>query len=145
MYMLHGRRVLKIMKSEYMLVRHIFKSKWDPISSIMPPEIIPMSGFPYSCSGFLQHLLLTLTLHTLPVFFRIIFIFTHIYRHCLSYLHNHLFWAEPVLQFCRRENMRDTKKDIAFLLVWDKDSYTERLLVLLPCTCVLQPGLIHLY
>jgi hypothetical protein len=29
------------------------------------------------------------------------------------------------------------------LLVWDKD--TERFLVLLPCTCVLQPRLVHLY
>jgi hypothetical protein len=30
-----------------------------------------------------------------------------------------------VLQFCWRENVRDNKKGIAFLLVWDKDSYTE--------------------
>jgi hypothetical protein len=51
----------------------------------------------------------------------------------------------PLLQFCWRENMRDSKKDIAFLLAWDKDSYTERFLPLLPCTCVLQPQLFHLY
>jgi hypothetical protein len=50
-----------------------------------------------------------------------------------------------VIQFCFRKNIRDNKKDIAFLLVWDKDSYTDRLLVLLPCTCVLQPKLIYLY
>jgi hypothetical protein len=31
------------------------------------------------------------------------------------------------------------------LLAWDKDSYTERFLALLPCTCVLQPKLVHLY
>jgi hypothetical protein len=30
------------------------------------------------------------------------------------------------------------------LLVWDKDSYTESL-VLLPCTCILQPILVHFY
>jgi hypothetical protein len=30
-------------------------------------------------------------------------------------------------------------------LVWDKDSYTERLLALLPCTCVLQTTFVHLY
>jgi hypothetical protein len=30
------------------------------------------------------------------------------------------------------------------LLVWDKDSYTERSLALLPCTCVLQSTLVHL-
>jgi hypothetical protein len=31
------------------------------------------------------------------------------------------------------------------LLVWDKDSYTERFLALLPCICVLQPTLVHHY
>jgi hypothetical protein len=31
------------------------------------------------------------------------------------------------------------------LLVRDKDSYTQWFLVLLPCTCVLQPKLIHVY
>jgi hypothetical protein len=51
----------------------------------------------------------------------------------------------PLLQFCWRENIRVNKKDIAFLLVWDKDSYTERFLALLPCTCVLQTELVHLY
>jgi hypothetical protein len=55
-----------------------------------------------------------------------------------------LFWP-LVLLFCWRKNIGDNKKDIAFLLVWDKDSYTERFLALLPCTCVLQPKLIHLY
>jgi hypothetical protein len=30
------------------------------------------------------------------------------------------------------------------LLVWDKDSYTERFLALLPCTSVLQPELVQL-
>jgi hypothetical protein len=43
------------------------------------------------------------------------------------------------------KNLRDKKKDISFLLVWDKDSYTERFLVLLPCTCVLQPTLVCFY
>jgi hypothetical protein len=31
-----------------------------------------------------------------------------------------------------------------FLLFWDKDSYIERFLALLPCTCILQPTLVHL-
>jgi hypothetical protein len=43
------------------------------------------------------------------------------------------------LQFCLRENLRENKKDIAFLLVWSKASYT-----VLPSTCMLQPTLIHL-
>jgi hypothetical protein len=30
-----------------------------------------------------------------------------------------------VLWFCWRENINDDKKDIVFLLVWDKDNYTE--------------------
>jgi hypothetical protein len=34
---------------------------------------------------------------------------------------------------------------MVFLLVWNKDSYTGRFLVLLPCTCVLQPTLVLLY
>jgi hypothetical protein len=34
---------------------------------------------------------------------------------------------------------------MVFLLVWDKDSYTGIFFVLFPCTCVLQPTLVHLY
>jgi hypothetical protein len=48
------------------------------------------------------------------------------------------------LWFCWRENIRDNKKNMAFFLVWDKDSYTERFLALVPCTCVLQTILVHL-
>jgi hypothetical protein len=51
----------------------------------------------------------------------------------------------PLSQFCWRESISDNKKNIAFLLPWDKDSYTERFLELLPCTCVLQPTQVHLY
>jgi hypothetical protein len=39
--------------------------------------------------------------------------------------------------FVEEKNIRDNKKDRAFLLAWDRDSYTERFLALLPCTCVL--------
>jgi hypothetical protein len=66
------------------------------------------------------------------------------YSSCLLTLH---FWAESVLplvlQFYWRENIRGNKKDIVFLLVWDKDSYTKRFLALVPCTCVLKSTLIH--
>jgi hypothetical protein len=71
--------------------------------------------------------------------------------HCLYHLSPHphpRFQAElfcPLLWFCWRENIRDNKEDTSFLLVCDKDSYIERFLVLLSCTCVLQPTLIHLY
>jgi hypothetical protein len=50
-----------------------------------------------------------------------------------------------VLRFCWRENIKDNKKDIVFLLVWDKYSYTEKFLALLPCTCVLQLTMVHFY
>jgi hypothetical protein len=51
----------------------------------------------------------------------------------------------PLLQFCWKEDISNNKKDIALLLVWDKESYTERFLALVSCTSVLQPKLIHLY
>jgi hypothetical protein len=51
----------------------------------------------------------------------------------------------PLLWFCWLEKKRDNKKDIELLLAWDKSSYTGRFLALLPCTCVLQPKLVHLY
>jgi hypothetical protein len=31
----------------------------------------------------------------------------------------------PLLWFCWRENIRDNKKDISVLLIWDKDIYTK--------------------
>jgi hypothetical protein len=59
------------------------------------------------------------------------------------------FWTEPILPSCSpillQRKHRDNKKDIAFLLVWGKNSCTERFLALLPCTCVLQPTLVHFY
>jgi hypothetical protein len=75
--------------------------------------------------------------------FFIIFTFT---QHVYTLPH---FWVDLfcplVLCFCWRENIRYNKKDTAFLLVWDKDSYTQRSTELLPCTCVSQPSSVHLY
>jgi hypothetical protein len=51
----------------------------------------------------------------------------------------------PFLWFCWRENISDNKKDREFLLAGDKDSYTKRFLLLLLCTYILQPALVHLY
>jgi hypothetical protein len=48
------------------------------------------------------------------------------------------------LQFCRRKNIKDGKKDMAFCQFEIKIAVWE-ILVLLPCTCVLQPKLVHLY
>jgi hypothetical protein len=47
-------------------------------------------------------------------------------------------FCPPILWFHRRNNIKDNKKNMAFLLVWDKDSYTGRFFVLFPCICVLQ-------
>jgi hypothetical protein len=43
------------------------------------------------------------------------------------------------------ENIRNNKKEIAFWLAYEKDSYSERFLALLPCTCVPQSELVHVY
>jgi hypothetical protein len=50
-----------------------------------------------------------------------------------------------LLWFCWRESIRDNKRDILFLLLWDKDSYTKRCLALFPCTCILQLTLVCFY
>jgi hypothetical protein len=84
------------------------------------------------------------------VFCFIVFTFTHMHIHYLSHLppsttcRQNLF-CFLVLWFFWRENIRDNKKRIASLLLWDKHSYSEIFLALLPCTCVLQSTLVHLY
>jgi hypothetical protein len=54
-------------------------------------------------------------------------------------------WAEHVLWFCRRKNIKEKTRNMTFLLVWDKDSYTESFLIFFPCIYVLQSQLVHLY
>jgi hypothetical protein len=44
-----------------------------------------------------------------------------------------------VLRFCGRENRKDKKKNVSFLFVWDKGSYTESLLVIFPEIYVILP------
>jgi hypothetical protein len=66
---------------------------------------------------------------------------THTHTHTYRALRQNMFWP-LILQFCW-ENIRDNKKDIAFLQVWDKDNYTE-LLGFLTYTYVLEPTLVHL-
>jgi hypothetical protein len=80
-------------------------------------------------------------------FYFIVLTFTYTCIHCLLHLLHPLLPSRfcPLLQLCWRENISDNKKDISFLLIWDKDSYTERIIVLLPCACVLQPTLVHFY
>jgi hypothetical protein len=38
-----------------------------------------------------------------------------------------------VFPFCRRKNIRDNQRNMVFLLIWDKGSYTRRFLVFFPC------------
>jgi hypothetical protein len=96
------------------------------------------------------------SLFILSFFYFIISTFTYMCIYYLGHLppnpapHTHILLGRTcsalfILWFCWRENIGDNKKNTTFLLVWDKDSYVERLLVLLPCTCVLQPTLVHLY
>jgi hypothetical protein len=85
------------------------------------------------------------------LFYFIILTFTYMCIHCLGHLFfppqrsGHNLFCPLVLRFCWRENIRDNKKDIVFLLVWDKDSYPNRFLALLRCPCTLQPTLVVLY
>jgi hypothetical protein len=65
---------------------------------------------------------------------------THHHHPVLGRTYSSLFFSNYV----EGKNIGDNKKDIAFLLVWDKDS-TKRFLVLLPCTCILQLTLVHFY
>jgi hypothetical protein len=77
-----------------------------------------------------------------PLF--IVFTFIHMFIYCLGHSPSipcphfsspSLLYTHPtsrqnlfcplVLQLCWRENIRDNKKDVAFLLVWDKDNYTD--------------------
>jgi hypothetical protein len=84
----------------------------------------------------------------LPNFFWFTYSFIHMCIHCLGHLSPEppaLSLPTPQIQFCWREDISNNKKDIAILLVWDKDNKTESFLALLPCKCVLQPELVHLY
>jgi hypothetical protein len=46
---------------------------------------------------------------------------------------------DPVLWFCRRKNIKGKKRNMTFLLVWNKDSYTGRFLVVPMHICVITP------
>jgi hypothetical protein len=84
----------------------------------------------------------------LPFCIFIIFTFIHMCIHSLGPLPHRPplpLFCPFVLWFCVRENIENNKKDIAFLLVWDKDSHTERFLAFLQCTCILQSSLVRLY
>jgi hypothetical protein len=54
-------------------------------------------------------------------------------------------FCPPILWFCGRKNIKDKMRNVAFLLVWDKDSYTGRFLVLFLCMYILQSQLVKLY
>jgi hypothetical protein len=77
-------------------------------------------------------------------FYFIIFTLTHMCIHCF---HPQLLGRTCSALFSDfvEEKTRDNKEVILLLLVWDKDSYIEKFLTLLPCTCVLQPTLVRLY
>jgi hypothetical protein len=44
-----------------------------------------------------------------------------------------------LLWLCWSGNIRGNKKDIALLRLWDKYSYSEKFLALIPCTCYCKP------
>jgi hypothetical protein len=70
--------------------------------------------------------------------FHCFYIYSHVYTLFVPPLP--CFQAETVpplvLEFCWRESIGDNKKDSSFLLIWGKNSYTERFLALLPSACI---------
>jgi hypothetical protein len=52
---------------------------------------------------------------------------------------NPLPWARLILPFCSLilQNRKEKKKNMTFMLVWGKDSYTGSFLVIFPCIYVL--------
>jgi hypothetical protein len=84
----------------------------------------------------------------------IIFTFTYVCTHYLGHFSTPLPLIPMPLQnllhplplrFCWRKNIKDKKKNIAFLLVWDEVSSTGRFFVLFLYIYILQPKLVHLY
>jgi hypothetical protein len=47
--------------------------------------------------------------------------------------------------FVEIKNIKDKRRNMMFLLVWDKDSYIGSFFVLFPCIYVLQLQLVHLF
>jgi hypothetical protein len=95
----------------------------------------------------------------------IIFAFTYMCMHYLHHIHppipfpatsplprvstlphTHSFRIYSVLLLSNfiKEKTKDKKKNMTFLLVWDKYSCTGSFFVLFPCIYVLQPQLVHL-
>jgi hypothetical protein len=99
---------------------------------------------------FYNYLYLPFNINIFLNFYFIIFTFTYMYTHYLGHLPlsscsgKNLF-CPLVLLFCWRKNIYSNKKDIMFFIVWDEESYIGGFLALFPCTCVLQPILLHLY
>jgi hypothetical protein len=90
------------------------------------------------CAGTMMFLLLWLCSTDLKIFFS----FIHMCMHCFR----HFYPQAPILPLPPKSSSLpgNNNRDSVFAS-WDKDSYTEWFLALLPCTSVLQPELIHLY
>jgi hypothetical protein len=59
--------------------------------------------------------------------------------------HTQKLFCPPVLKFYRKKPIKNRKRNMTFLLVLDKDSYTRRFLVLFPYVYELQPQLVYLF
>jgi hypothetical protein len=66
-------------------------------------------------------------------------------HHCQTPTLGQNLFCSPVVIFWRGENIKDNRRNMVFLLVWDEDSCTGKFLVLFPCIYVLQPQLVHFY
>jgi hypothetical protein len=91
------------------------------------------------CCFYFSYLIFLIFYFFSPLILSFLHLLTYLYivcatRHSFPYLQAELF-LPLFLWFCWRENIRDNKKNISFLLFWCKESFTERFLVLLSCTC----------
>jgi hypothetical protein len=113
-------------------------------------------GWEYDHCRYLLHKIKpSLTLFTILLvdFFLIVFTLTHMCIHCVGNLLPSSCPPSTSRQnlFCLlfsnfvEEKTYEIIRKTVFLLVGTKNCLTERCLVLLPCTCVLQPTLVRLY
>jgi hypothetical protein len=74
-------------------------------------------------------------------------LYTHASKHSLRkplIFGQNVFCTVVSLILLKRKKIGDNKKDMPFLLVWDKDQYSETFVVLFPHSCALQPTSVHL-
>jgi hypothetical protein len=141
-------------------------TKHFPAQCCFPSPVYSMSGWTLSCPrqqlwwgqswkpGFSDHHSPRMPSKSFLFNNLVLAIYFFLFYHFYIYLHVHTLFGPPTpshlptpaswknlfcplfLWFCWRENIRDNKKDIALLLVWGEDCYTEILSVIAMHMCI---------